>query len=405
MNTRELLFPPGATRHDWVLDGVLTGTVFIGTVVPYWALGAYNGVAPWLWLLALTLMVLPLAIRRHSPLLMLAGCSVAGVVQLLVCSIFTGPLIALPIVAYTVARWIPGPPARLVVAIGAVGAFLGPLRWTFTGIGLGMNLRTMIIFALEAFVCLGLIITPYAIGRRVRESTEAHQDRVAAADERYQLLLAERDQQVRLSESRARTMIARELHDIVAHSLSIMIVQAEGGRAVAAKKPEAAVQALDTIAETGRDALGEMRRIVGVLRREPEFNTPVDYAPAPRLADIGELVHRTTDRAHLRTVGDPPRVSPALELTIYRVVQEALTNFLKHAGPQATATVTLTYGRSEIVAEILDNGPGPAHDGPPGHGLRGMSERVTSMGGRLEAHSLPLGGFRVRAALPLHNPL
>ena len=106
----------------------------------------------------------------------------------------------------------------------------------------------MIIFALEAFVCLGLVITPYAIGRRVRESTEAHQDRVAAADERYQLLLAERDQQVRLSESRARTMIARELHDIVAHSLSVMIVQAEGGRAVAAKRPEAAVNALDTIA-------------------------------------------------------------------------------------------------------------------------------------------------------------
>lgn len=404
MNVRDLLFPPGATRHDWALDGALAFAMFVLTVVPYWVVGAYNGVHPLLWLSALTLMVVPLALRRHSPLLMLAGCTLAGLVQLAVCSIFTAPLIVLPIVAYSVARLVPGPPARLVVLVGAVGAVLGPLRWTFSGLGMTPTLRSLITVALQAFVCLGLIVTPYAIGRRVRESSEAHQDRVAAAEERYQLMLAERDQQARLAESRARTMIARELHDIVAHSLSIMIVQAEGGRALATKKPEAAVQALDTIAETGRDALGEMRRIVGVLRREPNADTAPDYTPAPTLGEISELVRRATDRAHLRVIGDPPRVSHALELTVYRVVQEALTNFLKHAGPEATATVTLTYTSTEIHIEVMDNGPGPAVVGQPtGHGLRGMAERVSSMGGRLEAHPLPRGGFVVRAVLPLHN--
>lgn len=401
MNVQELLFPPGATRHDWLLDGMLAGSLIMATVAPYALVGAYNGVAPWLWISSLTLVVLPLVLRRHSPLLMLAGCTIAGLIHVAVSSIFTAPLIVLPIVAYSVARWIPGPPARLVVLVGAVGAIAGPLRWTL-GLGVGVNLRMVITLILQAFVCLGLIVTPYAIGRRVRESSQAHRDRVAAAEDRYQSILAERDQQARLAESRARAQIARELHDIVAHSLSIMIVQAEGGRALAARKPEAAAQALTTIADTGRDALSEMRRIVGVLRREPDADAPADFAPAPTLDDIADLVQRTTDRAHLRIIGNAPKVSPALELTVYRVIQEALTNFLKHAGSTATATVTLTYRGTDILVEVVDNGPGETiSDGTPGHGLRGMSERVASMGGRLEAHPQPRGGFLVRAALPL----
>ncbi len=146
-----------------------------------------------------------------------------------------------------------------------------------------------------------------------------------------------------------------------------------------------------------------MRRIVGVLRSEPE-RSGADWEPAPSLADIGELVHRASDRATLVVHGQPPRVSPALELTIYRVVQEALTNFLKHAGPTATAVVTLAYHPTEIMVEIVDNGPGPTQvTTTPGHGLRGMAERVTSMDGRLEAHPLALGGFVVRAVLPVHH--
>lgn len=402
MNRRDLLFPPGATRHDWALDGMLAAGMFLVTVLPYASYSNWNMVPRPLLLVVLSLMVLPLALRRHSPLLMLAGCTLAGIVQVVVLNNFTPTLVVLPIVAYSVARWVPGPLARSVVVIGAFASVIGPLRWA-TAQGFTISARGIVLFVLASFVCLGLIITPYAIGRRVRESSAAHADRVAAADERYQLLLAEQEQQARLAESRARATIARELHDIVAHSLSVIIVQAEGGRALAAKRPEAAATALDTIADTGREALSEMRRIVGVLRSEPE-RRGADWEPAPSLADIPELVHRASDRATLVVHGAPPRVSPALELTIYRVVQEALTNFLKHAGPTATAVVTLAYSTFEIMVEIVDNGPGPETvKTTPGHGLRGMAERVTSMDGRLEAHPLALGGFVVRAVLPVHN--
>lgn len=401
MDRRDLLFPPGATRHDWVLDGMLTLAMLMVTVLPYAPYSYWNSIPRPLLLATLTMMVLPLVLRRHSPLLMLAGCTVAGIVQVVVVNTFTATLVVLPIVAYSVARWVQGPVARSVVVVGGLASIIGPLRWATAAEGLGISARGIVLFVLAAFVCLGLIVTPYAIGRRVRESTVAHADRIAAAEERYQLLLAEREQQARLAESRARATIARELHDIVAHSLSVMIVQAEGGRALATKRPDAAVAALDTIADTGREALSEMRRIVGVLRSEPE-RRGADWEPAPSLADIPDLVHRASDRATLVVHGQPPRVSPALELTIYRVVQEALTNFLKHAGPTATAVVTIAYGATEIMVEIVDNGPGPELvNTSPGHGLRGMAERVTSMDGRLEAHPLALGGFVVRAVLPV----
>jgi signal transduction histidine kinase len=222
---------------------------------------------------------------------------------------------------------------------------------------------------------------------------------VANAEERYRSLITEREQQARLAESRARTQIARELHDIVAHSLSVMIVQAEGGRALAAKKPEAATQALTTIADTGREALVEMRRILGVLRDDPG---DADFTPAPRLEDIPDLVHRASDRFQLTVNGQPPRVSAALELTVYRVVQEALTNVLKHAGADARASVTLTYAPREIIVDVLDNGsPTGEQTTEPGHGLRGMTERVTSMGGRMVARPRPSGGFQVTVVLPL----
>lgn len=401
---KELLFPPGATSHDWVLDALLMVGMAALTVPPY-ALGGAGATGDTAELVAAALMVLPLVLRRHSPLLMLAGVTVAGVVQLVISDTPMATLATVPVVAYTVARWIPGRESRLVLVIGAISAVLGPLRWVVDDPA-HVSVRDMLLIALAWFVCLGLVITPYAIGRRVRESTEFDLDRLAAAEERYQRLLGEREQQNRLAESRARSQIARELHDIVAHSLSVMIVQAEGARAVVAKKPEVAAEALNTIAETGREALSEMRRIVGVLRDPAPANEgQVDFSPAPTLEDIPDLVARTSDRARLEVRGQPPRASAALALTAYRVVQEALTNFLKHAGPDATARVTVTYGKNDIVIDVLDNGIGATEADPDaaGHGLRGMNERVASMGGRLLTRSRPSGGFQVTAVLPNGN--
>ncbi len=383
---RDLLFPPGARRQDWALDAALAVGLGLLTVSPY----GVRGFAPtpsagqWMPLVSAVLMIGSLVLRRHSPLLALAGVTLAGLLQLIFTKDPMATLVAVPVVSYSVARWVPGQAARIVRVIGSISSVLGPIRWILDDFG-NPSLRQLIWLARAWFVCMGLVVTPYAIGRRVRESGEAHQDRVAVAEERYRTMLLEREQDSRLAESRARTQIARELHDIVAHSLSVMIVQAEGGKALAAKKPEAATQALTTIAETGREALSEVRRILGVLRDAPEPGVTAEFTPTPRFTDIPDLVARTSDRARLAVHGQPPRVPQALELTVYRVVQEALTNFLKHAGPQATALVTITYGMREIAIDVLDNGVATPSAVPqsPGHGLRGMHERVTAMGGRL----------------------
>ena len=393
MDYRTLLFPPGASRQDWALDVALATSLALLTVPPYWGSESQSTLV----VASSLLLVAPLVVRRHAPLIATAVSMVGALLQLFASALPLPSLVAIPIMAYSVARWVPGGPARSVVVAGSIGAVLGPMRWAISDLQ-HVSLREGVWFVLAWFVCMGLVVTPYAIGRRVREETEAHESLVASAEERYHSLLSEREQLARLAESRARTQIARELHDIVAHSLSVMIVQAEGGRAVAAKKPEAATQALTTIAETGREALGEMRRILGVLRSEP---ADADFSPAPRLEDIPDLVQRTSESFRLVVNGTPPRVSAALELTVYRVVQEALTNVLKHAGAAARATVTLTYSSREIIIDVVDNGPGQVEGGQPGHGLQGMNERVAAMGGRMLARSRPSGGFQVTVMLPL----
>ena len=394
MDVRDLLFPPGATRHDWAIDTAMATGLALLTIPTSLTTGSVSTAA----LVSSFLLIAPLVLRRHSPLITLALVSLAALLQLVVSPLPLPSLVSIPIVAYSVARWVPGHTARSVVVIGAIGAVLGPWRWVVSDPA-HVSLRQLVLLALAWFVCMGLVVTPYAIGRRAREESTAHAHLVASAEERYRSLTTEREQQARLAESRARTQIARELHDIVAHSLSVMIVQAEGGRALAAKRPEAATQALTTIADTGREALVEMRRILGVLRDDPG---DADFAPAPRLEDIPDLVHRASDRFKLTVNGQPPRVSAALELTVYRVVQEALTNVLKHAGPDARASVTLTYAPREIIVDVLDNGsPDGEEPTEAGHGLRGMTERVTSMGGRMVARPRPSGGFQVTVVLPL----
>lgn len=398
MSKVDVLFPPGATHRDWAADGILAVSLTLLSILPSYVFPAQG--ADYLAVVTFfsAAMTMPLVLRRHSPLLMLALVTVGGVWQVQVFADPTLSLISVPIVAYSVARWVPGPMARSVIVVGAVGAILGPLQWFSR---YNENLSFYVLFW---GACLGAVLTPYAIGRRAREVADARQTQVRAAEERYRLLLAEREQQARLSEASTRTMIARELHDIVAHSLSVMIVQAEGGRAAASRKPEVAAEALDTIAETGREALHEMRRIVGVLRAGPDEES-VSYAPAPTLEEIPDMVGRTSDRIRLVVEGNPQPVSQALALTVFRVTQEALTNFLKHAGPDATAVATLTYSATCITVEVVDDGTGvddPTDGG--GNGLRGMYERISSMGGTLSAGPRNDGpGFRVRAVLPVRE--
>ncbi len=348
------------------------------------------------------LMVAAVTIRREQPMLMLALVSAGAAIQLILVPWPVLSILTVPIAAYSVARWVDGARSRWVLWLGAVGAVLGPVRWEaamaadYTRDG---GTPWMLWF-LSMAVCAGLVITPYAVGRRLREAALIESQQRIAKAQRYRAILAEREQDARVVEERTRNEIARELHDIVAHSLSVMIVQAEGGKALAAKKPEKAADVLDIIADTGRDALVEMRRIVGVLRQDPSERAA--YAPSPGLTDIPELIEHSGGRITLTVDGEQPEVSEALGLTAYRVVQEAVTNVLKHAGPSAHAEVAVRYRPTTMTITVTDDGHGAAIQGDGrGHGLQGMRERVTSMGGQLETGPLEDRGYRVRALLPL----
>ena len=200
-----------------------------------------------------------------------------------------------------------------------------------------------------------------------------------------------------------RLRIARELHDVVAHSMSVVAVHAGMGRMVAADDPAAAERALATIEATTRSALGEMRRLLGVLRSS-SGDEPAALGPAPGLADLDGLVadvRRSGIEVELRVHGHRPVVPPGVDLSAYRVVQEALTNVIKHAGP-ARATVDVRYTAAGVTVEVADDGRGAAAPAlPGGHGLVGMRERTAVHGGELDAGPDPAGGFRVLARFPL----
>lgn len=388
----------------WSLDCAVAGLLLVFTVGPMPLLGL-GGSRPGASLVIGTGLCAATVLRRRMPLLTLAVTTLLALAHALLLAWPTPPLVCLLLVAYSVARWVPGHRARAVLVLAVLGAAIGPPRWMGLLATLPANpwtvawLPTLVI----SLGCLGLVVTCYAIGRRVRESAEATRERALAEGERRSLELAEREQSARMADVSARSQVARELHDIVAHSLSVMIVQAEGGRALAKKRPEQAAEVLDTIAETGREALGEMRRIVDVLRGDSEG---VEYAPAPGLPEIPDMVERSGGRVRLFVEGTAPQVSSAVGLTVYRVVQEALTNVLKHAGPDATATVTLTYSPALVVAEVADDGLGSraATGDGRGHGLQGMRERVTSVHGQLLAQPRTGGGFLVRAIVPVPSP-
>ncbi|MDO4412600.1 sensor histidine kinase [Cutibacterium sp.] len=394
---------PADTERAWWGDVTLTLVMAVVTIVPYFVSVVERPFPEYAAaLISSVIMVASLPIRRDQPLLMMVLVALGATIQFTFVPFPVLSIFIVPIASYSVARWVDGPESRWVLWIGALGSVIGPVRWQPTiTIGYDPTSGTpWVLLILAMTVCAGLVLTPYAVGRRLRESALIESQQRIVKAQRYRAILAEREQQARVAEERTRNEIARELHDIVAHSLSVMIVQAEGGKALATKKPEKAPEVLDTIAETGREALVEMRRIVGVLRQDAD----AEYSPSPGLAEIPELVEKSGVKAELRVTGDEPVVSQALGLVIYRVVQEALTNVLKHAGPSARATVTLAYSPTAIYVEILDNGYGAAVQGDGrGHGLQGMRERVTSMGGQLSAGPRKESGFCVRAKLPVQS--
>jgi signal transduction histidine kinase len=271
--------------------------------------------------------------------------------------------------------------AGIVLAIGveALVAYRDPLK------NLSAFIATCIVF--------GLIWTvAFALGRKFEEADEAKK-RAAQAER-------EREERARSAVTEERARIARELHDVVGHSVSVMTVQASAVRRLLRPEQEREREALLIVERTGREALAEMRRMVGVLRRPEEGPA---LAPQPSLEHVGRLVEQAREAGlsvELRVEGDPQPLPAGVDLTAYRLVQEGLTNALKHARAER-AQVVVRYGEGDLEVTVSDDGRAAGSSDGGGHGLLGMRERVAIFGGELEAGPRAEGGFRLRAKLPV----
>jgi signal transduction histidine kinase len=246
-------------------------------------------------------------------------------------------------------------------------------------------------------VVLFALLLPYALGRTMRTRAAREQQARDVAEQ----LDAARDASARAAAYGERARIARELHDVLAHSMSVMVIQAGGARLVMDAQPERAEASLRSVERAGREALAEMRRLLGVLGE----GDPRALVPQPGLGDIQPLLSDARSSgisADLLIDGQPGPVTPALDLCAYRIVQEALTNAIKHAAP-AHASVNLRWRDDELELEVSDDGRGrrAVNGGGGGHGIHGMRERVALHSGTFQAGARPDGGFTVLARLPL----
>jgi signal transduction histidine kinase len=251
-------------------------------------------------------------------------------------------------------------------------------------------------------VVLGFFLAPMIIAWVMGDSMQYRRAYYLDLEEKARRLELERDQQAQIAAATERARIARELHDVVAHNVSVMVVQAEGAAYAMDSAPENTRKALGAIAETGRSALVEMRRLLGVLRTQDGV---ADRAPQPgvdQLEDLLEQVRSSGLPVEFTVDGVPVELPQGVALAVYRIVQESLTNARKHGGPAVTAAVGMYYGEQELRLVVADNGRGAqALTDGQGSGLAGMRERVALFGGALRAGPLgPAPGFQVEAVLP-----
>ncbi|MFI5522434.1 sensor histidine kinase [Streptomyces platensis] len=346
---------------------------------------------------------LVIALRRKAPVKMLLLTAAIGVGQLAF-GIGTNPGdAAMFVIAYTVASSPTVP--RWASRCALIGAVFGPALsyWRFDGLGrpVGASLFLTV-----------LLTVPFVLAWVLGDSMRTRRAYWAQLEERAARLEKEREAQARIAVAAERARIARELHDVVAHNVSVMVVQADGAAYVLDAAPEQTRQALETISGTGRQALAEMRRLLGVLRtgEQPESG---EYVPQPGVEQLTDLIDQVRSAGlpvDFRREGEPREVPSSVELTVYRIVQEALTNTRKHGGPDVGATVRLAYRDDDLDLLVEDDGRGAQRelyeeggaDGL-GHGLIGMRERVGMVGGTLTAGPRPGGGFRVNAVLPLKS--
>ncbi|MFD7718026.1 sensor histidine kinase [Streptomyces sp. NPDC059814] len=340
------------------------------------------------------------ALRRRAPEKMLLLAIAMGVVQLVFGVRPTTANFAMLVITFTVAtvgeRWA----SRLALTCSLCAAGLSQLRWPNEEPGS---------WAQKGFIVVVMTV-PFVLAWVLGDSMRTRRAYFDQLEERNARLEREREAQSKVAVAAERARIARELHDVVAHNVSVMVVQADGAAYVMDAAPDQARQALETISSTGRQALAEMRRLLGVLRTG-DVRESGEYVPQPDVEQIEDLVGQVRQSGlavDFKIEGTPRPLPSGVELTAYRIVQEALTNTRKHGGPNAGASVRLVYFDDGLGLLVEDDGRGAAHelyedggaDGA-GHGMIGMRERVGMVGGTLDAGPRPGGGFRISALLPL----
>jgi len=329
----------------------------------------------------------PLALRRRAPVAVFALVMLACGAELLFLDEFIAANAAALVALYTLVAY--GPRRLAAIGFGVALAGSVPFAALFDNPSSG-----------DAAVVWLILVVHLTLAAALGDRMHARLSERAGLQQRTRTLAAERDQQAAIATAAERARIARELHDVVAHSLSVVIAQADGGRYAAERDPSAATAALHTIAATAREAQAEMRRALGILSEGP--GAPLE--PQPGVDELGALVTRTREAGlavELTVEGRPRPLAPGAGVTLYRVAQEALTNVLKHAGAGAAASVALRWEPERVTLVVRDDGSGSAAPGDGrGRGLVGMRERVEPRGGSLTAGPHPDGGFEVRAELP-----
>jgi signal transduction histidine kinase len=375
-------------RRFW-FDALVLVAVGVGLAEVTLTQNDRNGPQGPLWfdLLAILGITLPLFLRRRFPF----GAPVAVGVVIASSSFVDGRLV----------------PNGLIAILVAISGFvlMGMLRdrtQAVAGLAFGVGVTAIVAHndphgGTGNFIFTSIVFSiawtiGFAVSRKFHEADEAR-ERAARAER-------EREVRARLAVSDERARIARELHDVVGHSVSVMTVQASAARLLLRPQQEKEREALLVVEQTGREALAEMRRMVGVLRRPEEAPA---LAPQPSLEQIERLVEQTREAGlpvELRIEGEPVQLPAGVDLTAYRLVQEGLTNTIKHARARQ-AEVVVSYGDGHVELTVSDDGQGGGDGGGGGHGLVGMRERVSVYGGELEAGPRAGGGYRLRARLPV----
>jgi signal transduction histidine kinase len=385
-------------RHPMLVDGGLAAVlaflgVASGVAMVIQPGSSVTGISRVAGIPLALLLAVPVIFRRSHPVAAFGAAVVIGGIQVLLSIRPNATDLAIVILLYTLAAYTPRRISVTGLVICLLGSAVAVAQW------MPGQLTVLDAIAVGSILFAGPSLIAWVFGDSMRYRRAYY----TSLEDRAARLEAERDAQAQIAAAAERARIARELHDVVAHNVSVMVVQADGASYALGSDPDRARQALAAIASTGRQALMEMRRMLGVLRHDDDGTEP-ERAPLPGIGQLDELLEqaRATGLAVSFTVEGVPQPLPdGAALAAYRIVQESLTNTRKHGGPRATAQVLLRYLEDALLLRVTDDGLGgtAASDGA-GHGLTGMRERVAVYGGWVQAGPRPAGGYQVTARLP-----